>query len=167
MHGRIIRRPVRAAGSTAHNPAAATVVAAGARWARAYWWYVGARWVPAAAGGARRNASYFRPRVLVAATAAALLLSAPAALADTVVSGGPQGTTTDATPTFTFTGEAGSTFECKIDPPGEWKPCASPYSVSLADGAYTFSVRATDAAGNVEANPPVRAFTVDTSQIET
>src|SRR3954470_16334375 len=106
-------------------------------------------------------------RRLVAATAALLLISAPAALADTVVDGGPQGTTTDATPTFTFSGEAGSTFECRIDPPGEWKPCASPYSASLTDGAYTFSVRATDAAGNVEANPPSRAFTVDTSAIDT
>ena len=65
-------------------------------------------------------------RRLVAATAALLFASAPAALADTVVDGGPQGTTTDATPTFTFTGEAGSTFECRIDPPGQWKPCASP-----------------------------------------
>ncbi len=105
-------------------------------------------------------------RRLVAATAALLLVSAPAALADTVVDG-PQGTTTDATPTFTFTGEAGSTFECKIDPPGQWKPCASPYSASLADGSYTFSVRATDAAGNVETTPPTRAFTVDTSAIDT
>src|SRR3954452_124821 len=106
-------------------------------------------------------------RRLVAATAALLFASAPAALADTVVDGGPQGTTTDATPTFSFTGEAGSTFECRIDPPGQWKPCASPYSVSLAGGAYTFSVRATDAAGNVETNPPTRAFTVDTSAIDT
>lgn len=107
-------------------------------------------------------------RRLVAATAGLLLASAAPALAQgTTVDGGPTGTTTDATPTFTFTGEAGASFECRIDPPGAWKPCASPYSVALTDGSYTFSVRATDAAGNVESSPPSRAFTVDTAAIET
>lgn len=105
-------------------------------------------------------------RRLVAATAAVLALGAGTAHAQTVVDG-PTGTITDATPTFTFTGEPGARFDCKIDPPGTWKPCTSPYSAQLADGSYTFSVRATDAAGNVEANPPVKSFTVDTAAIET
>ncbi len=35
-------------------------------------------------------------------------------------------------------------------------------SVRSRDGAYTFSVRATDAAGNVDATPATRSFTVDT-----
>jgi hypothetical protein len=101
------------------------------------------------------------------ATAIAFLAMASPALADTDVTGGPSGTTTDATPTFTFTGEPGSTFECKVAPAFDWKPCASPYSVQLADGDYTFSVRATDEAGNVEQNPPSRRFTVDTAFIDT
>ncbi len=105
-------------------------------------------------------------RTLIA-TAIAFLAIATPALADTDVTGGPSGTTTDATPTFTFRGEPGSTFECKVDPVSEWKPCASPYSVQLADGDYTFSVRATDEAGNVEQNPPSRRFTVDTAFIDT
>jgi hypothetical protein len=107
-------------------------------------------------------------RILIAAVTAALAFTAPALAADgTVVSGGPSGTTTDATPTFTFSGEPGSTYECKVAPVGDWKPCASPYSVQLADGDYTFSVRATDEAGNVEPNPPSRSFTVDTAFIDT
>ncbi len=101
------------------------------------------------------------------ATAIAFLAMASPALADTDVTGGPSGTTTDATPTFTFRGEPGSTFECKVDPVFDWKPCASPYSVQLADGDYTFSVRATDEAGNVEQSPPSRRFTVDTAFIDT
>src|SRR5262249_10515925 len=48
-----------------------------------------------------------------------------------------------------------------------WKPCTSPITAQLTDGDYTFSVRATDAAGNVEPNPPTRTFTVDTSAIDT
>ena len=94
-------------------------------------------------------------RTLIA-TAIAFLAMTGTALADTDVTGGPNGTTTDATPTFTFRGEPGSTFECKVDPVTDWKPCASPFSVKLADGTYTFSVRATDEAGNVETNPPSR-----------
>ena len=39
--------------------------------------------------------------------------------------------------------------------------------MQLADGDYTFSVRATDEAGNVEQNPPSRRFTVDTAFIDT
>jgi predicted lipoprotein with Yx(FWY)xxD motif len=105
-------------------------------------------------------------RILIATVAAVLALASPA-FADTDVTGGPSGTTTDATPTFTFRGEPGATFECEVEPATDWKPCASPYSVQLADGDYTFRVRAIDEAGNVEPNPPSRAFTVDTNGIDT
>src|SRR3954468_6050540 len=92
---------------------------------------------------------------LIAATAAAMaLIGTGTALADgTVVSGGPSGTTTDATPTFTFSGEPGATFEARVEPVADFKPCSSPMTVQLTDGDYTFTVRATDAAGNVETNP--------------
>src|SRR5690242_15008704 len=106
-------------------------------------------------------------RLLAATVAATALLGTGTALAQTAVTDGPSGTTTDATPTFTFTGEAGATFEGKIDPNGAWKPCVSPFTARLADGSYSFSVRATDRAGNVEVNPPSRAFTVDTSKVDT
>src|SRR4051812_48081987 len=106
-------------------------------------------------------------RLFAATVAATALIGTGTALADGTVVDGPSGTTTDATPTFTFSGEPGAHFECKVDPAFGWKPCASPMTVQLTDGDYTFSVRSIDAAGNVEPNPPIRAFTVDTSAVDT
>jgi predicted phage tail protein len=43
--------------------------------------------------------------------------------------------------------------------------CVSPKSYSgLANGSYTFSVRAIDAAGNTDTSPATRSFTVSTTQ---
>ena len=82
---------------------------------------------------------------------------------DTTITGGPNGVTGDATPTFTFTSsEAESTFECRIS--GGFVPCTSPYTTGdLAGGDYTFQVRARDAAGNLDATPASRSFTIDTT----
>ena len=75
---------------------------------------------------------------------------------------GPSGPTKDKTPVFRFRSQAGATFECQIDT-GAWQKCASPVTTTpLSEGAHRFSVRATDAALNTEAVPPVRNFTVDT-----
>ena len=73
---------------------------------------------------------------------------------DTTITGGPTGPTNDTTPTFTFPStEAGSTFECRVDS-AAFATCTSPFTTAaLADGAHTFEVRATDAAGNVDATP--------------
>ncbi|HEY8466431.1 MAG TPA: Ig-like domain-containing protein [Solirubrobacterales bacterium] len=64
---------------------------------------------------------------------------------------------------FAFTADKqGVAFECRLDD-GDWEPCASSAEYEdLADGEHAFSVRATDAAGNVEAEPPTRGFVVDT-----
>jgi WD40-like Beta Propeller Repeat len=80
---------------------------------------------------------------------------------DTTITSGPSGATDDATPTFAFeSDEAGSSFECRVDA-GAWAACTSPLtSGALADGAHTFEVRATDPAGNLDATPAARAFTV-------
>ena len=78
--------------------------------------------------------------------------SAPAAPALTGPSPNPGN---DATPTWSFTGEAGAAFECELSRPGTvvtpFGPCTSPHSADLAarpDGTYTLAVRQTDPAGN-------------------
>jgi uncharacterized delta-60 repeat protein len=74
-------------------------------------------------------------------------------------------TVTTTSPLFTFSavGEPGiTTFECKYDGAhATFVDCASPYKKALADGSQTFSVRARDAAGNVDPTPATRSFTVD------
>ena len=87
---------------------------------------------------------------------------------DTTITAGPSGTTNDSTPTFSFTStEAGSTFACRIDA-GAWVACTSPFTTAaLGDGAHTFEVRATDVAGNTDASPASRSFTVDTTAPDT
>jgi len=64
------------------------------------------------------------------------------------ISGGPENPTIDTTATFTFVdGEAGVTFECRLD--GSAEACVSPYvSKKLSVGDHMFSVVAIDAAGN-------------------
>lgn len=62
----------------------------------------------------------------------------------------------DTTPTWSFSGEAGATMDCRMERDttliSDWSPCSGSYTSDLTasgDGTYTFSVRATDAAGNV------------------
>ena len=83
---------------------------------------------------------------------------------DTSVTSGPTGTTTDNTPTFAFTAtEANAVFECRVDT-AAWADCTSPWTTAaLGAGNHSVSVRATDVAGNTDATPANRAFTVDTA----
>ncbi len=82
------------------------------------------------------------------------------------IDSGPSGLTNDPTPTFTFSSEAGASFECSIDTgTPSYGPCSGPGthtpSSPLADGPYTFRVRATDAATNSATE--AQGFTLDTS----
>ncbi len=80
---------------------------------------------------------------------------------ETTIDSGPSGATGDSTPTFAFSSEAGAIFECRVDA-SLFGACSSPYTTDvLADGAHTFDVRARDAAGNLDATPASRSFTVD------
>ena len=81
-----------------------------------------------------------------------------------VLSGVPSGATSDTTPTFQFSsGESDVSFACRLVGITSFGPCAQSYTTSpLADGAYTFEVRATDAAFNTSV-PSSRAFVVDTA----
>ena len=83
----------------------------------------------------------------------------------TEMTGGPRGRTNDPTPTFTFSSQPGTSFECKLDS-GSYTPCSSPMTTSnLNDGSHTLSVRAKDPAGNVDPTPASRAFTVKTAAV--
>jgi uncharacterized repeat protein (TIGR02543 family) len=83
---------------------------------------------------------------------------------DTTITGGPAGATKATTASVSFTAPAGSTFECKLDTPagpGSYAACTSPRSyTTTVKGAYKFSVRATDPAGNIDPTPATRSFTV-------
>ena len=84
---------------------------------------------------------------------------------DTTISGGPSAVTNDPTPTFAFSSQPGASFACKLDG-GFFTGCGSPKTLAhLADGSHTFSVRATDPAGNVDPTPASRTFTVATAAV--
>ena len=72
------------------------------------------------------------------------------------------------TPVFTISAEAGASLACTLTGPGvnaPVTPCGSSTTVALtglADGTYTLTVTATDAAGNTSA-PGSAAYTLDTT----
>jgi hypothetical protein len=80
---------------------------------------------------------------------------------ETTIASGPSGSTTATIASFTFSSsESGSTFACKIDT-GSWGSCSAPQAYSgLSVGAHEFSVGATDGAGNADASPATRSWTV-------
>ncbi len=83
---------------------------------------------------------------------------------DTSITSGPSGTVTSNAASFSVSStETGSTFECRLDS-GAWSACLSPKAYSnLADGSHTVDVRATDLAGNTDATPATRTWTINTS----
>lgn len=88
---------------------------------------------------------------------------APAA---SVVSG-PEPLSNVAGPIFELASdEEGVTFECSLSPSGEapsWATCETPHEADeLADGDWSFTVRATDQAGNTGPASAPHEFTVDT-----
>jgi hypothetical protein len=101
------------------------------------------------------------------ASAATRTFTVDIAAPNTTISSGPSAPTNDSTPTFGFSSsESNSTFQCRFDAT-EFAPCSGPGAahtptVALSEGAHTFSVRATDQAGNTDATPATRSFTVDT-----
>jgi Bacterial Ig domain/Bacterial Ig-like domain/Right handed beta helix region len=87
---------------------------------------------------------------------------------DTTLTATPAARINDTTPTFAFTSsEDGSTFQCRVDL-GSWSTCTSPTTLApLTDGHHSFSVRAQDAAGNVDASAAAASFTIDTKAPKT
>jgi hypothetical protein len=81
---------------------------------------------------------------------------------ETSILNGPAATTTSTSASFGFAAsETDASFACQLDDDG-WGACASPQAYAgLAVGAHTFSVRATDAAGNTDASPAIQSWTVE------
>ncbi len=83
---------------------------------------------------------------------------------NTQIVGGPSGISTAHTASFSFTSEAQATFDCRLDGTA-WTGCTAPRNYgSLGDGQHTFQVRAEDTAGNIDASPASRTWTVDTPE---
>jgi hypothetical protein len=65
-------------------------------------------------------------------------------------------------PEFGLSTPDGSSFECKLDL-GAYAACTSPkqYAGPLSHGSHTFTVRAKDAAGNIDGSPATRMWSID------
>jgi Ca2+-binding RTX toxin-like protein len=91
----------------------------------------------------------------------------PARLPDTRITAGPGALSLSDAASFSFAGTiapaAPLTFECRLNG-GVFAPCSSPQRYAgLADGAYTFEVRAVDLAGNADPTPASYRWTIVTS----
>src|SRR5215203_111248 len=83
---------------------------------------------------------------------------------ETTIDSGLSETVNSSSASFAFSSdEVGSTFECKLDD-GAFASCSSPQAYDgLSNGSHTFQVRATDPAGNTDASPASRSWTVSTA----
>jgi hypothetical protein len=95
------------------------------------------------------------------ATPAARSWTVDVTLPVTRITSGPSDPTPDTSAAFDFSAsEPGASFECSLDGAAP-AACASPQTyVGLAPGSHVFEIRATDAAGNVEASPASYTWTV-------
>lgn len=87
---------------------------------------------------------------------------------DTSIDSSPANQSNDNTPTFTFSSlDLTATFECSIDG-GAFASCTAPDTLAaLADGSHTFTVRAVDPAGNVDATSASYTWTIDATAPDT
>jgi hypothetical protein len=85
---------------------------------------------------------------------------------ETSLTASPPALTSQAAATFTFASEPGATFQCSLDG-ATFSPCTSPFTATLAEGPHVFQVRASDAAGNVDATPASASWTLDLTAPET
>jgi Ricin-type beta-trefoil lectin domain-like/Ricin-type beta-trefoil lectin domain len=80
---------------------------------------------------------------------------------NTTITSGPTGAVLPSAVSFGFSSsEGGSTFECSLDA-SAYAACTSPKTYpTIARGAHNFRVRALDGAGNTDATPAERSFSV-------
>jgi hypothetical protein len=85
-----------------------------------------------------------------------------AAAPDTSITDSPDSLTSSTDASFSFESDETGTFECKLDA-ASFAACTDPDTYSgLLDGQHTFSVRAIDQYGLVDATPATFTWTVDT-----
>ena len=86
----------------------------------------------------------------------------------TTITDRPDDLTNGATATFGFAAdEPASSFQCSLDG-ATFTACTSPSQYTgLAEGSHKFEVRATDSAGNSEADPATATWAVDTTAPQT
>ena len=87
---------------------------------------------------------------------------------DTTIDSGPEASVNSPVATFEFSATEPATFECSLDG-AAFSKCTSPHAYTdLSDGTHTFRVRAIDDAGNSDATPAERTWTVtDTTTAKT
>jgi subtilase family serine protease len=80
---------------------------------------------------------------------------------DTMITVNPTDPSTSPSASFSFTSEAGATFQCKLDS-GAYVSCTSPKTYAgLTAGSHTFLVRATDLVGNTDPTPASYTWTIN------
>ena len=80
---------------------------------------------------------------------------------DTTITGGPTGTVNTVDATFTFSStEVGSTFSCQLDAQPATACVSGQSYTGLTGGMHTFTVTATDPAGNVDPTPATQTWTI-------
>ncbi len=84
---------------------------------------------------------------------------------ETTITSAPPATTDQTSATFEFTAsEPNSTFQCQLDG-GTSQACTSPWAYSgLATGTHTFTVAATDQAGNTDPTPATYTWEITAAQ---
>jgi len=122
---------------------------------------------PAAPEGFQQVLISLRDAAQPGTDAAAASLNPDITPPDTAILTGPTGTVYTNAADFTFSSEAGVTFECQLDA-AAYAACVSPKSYTgLSKTTHTFRVRAVDAAGNKDLTPAVRSWTVATPPPDT
>ena len=125
-------------------------------------------------GGCHRRRAHVsrvgRAGTAIDATPAEHAWTVDAMTPDTTILSGPPALDNSLIPEITFEGsDPGGgpvTFECSLD--GDpFAACTTPSSLIVIDGAHVYSVRAKDAAGNVDPTPAEHAWTIDATAPET
>jgi hypothetical protein len=86
---------------------------------------------------------------------------------ETIITGSPAPLTNSDSASFSFSSEFGATFEVSIDG-GSFSAATTPKNYTgLLEGPHTFSVRAVDAAGNIDTTPTSYTWIIDTTAPDT